>query len=560
MKLVLLPATLGGRLIAAFTTITLVTSAVLSLVEYRRGRTQLLREAAVALNERAATVAERLDHEIAERARSIATWTGLEVAQDLAVDDVDKRLTSTLERLARTLGPGDRVYAVAAGPTGHVVASSDRSAIGTPVTEVPGLRAALDAAPTHPGPTLLRDGERARLAFAAPVTGAGARVIGQLILISEWHALARAIAPAGGDERVEVRGPDGMPLGREPVEQADGDYVHGQARSAAIPWFPYVAIVGRPRDAVVAPVREAQRATVLLAIIVVAFTVPVVALLVRSTTRPLRQLTVSAMAVADTERPSLSIPASERAPEEVRVLSHALEGMVTRLEQSRREVAAQESLAAIGTMAAALAHEIRTPLGVVRGSVGLLTRGATPERQNELAAMVSAEIGRLERLVNDLLIFARPRPPAVEDVELSAFTKRVAATLHDLAQRCRVEIQLRGEPATALADPDQLTQVVLNLLENAIQASAPGSTVTIATKRAGAHAELAVIDHGRGIPPEMLGQVWTPFVSTRRTGTGLGLAIVKRIIDEHRGKVSIESAPGEGTTVTVTLPGWSTAG
>jgi two-component system sensor histidine kinase PilS (NtrC family) len=239
----------------------------------------------------------------------------------------------------------------------------------------------------------------------------------------------------------------------------------------------------------------------------------------------------------------------------VHVLAGALKDMLERLEQSRHELARQESLASVGSMAAVLAHEIRTPLAVLRGSADMLAKKVAGDaRGEELVSLLQEETDRLSRLASDLLVFARPRPPERAAVDLTDVARRAAGMLKDRFVAAAVDLELATSPAPVLGDAEQLGQAALNLLNNALEFSPRGMEVRVETGRSAGGAFLRVADAGPGIPPESLERIWLPFFTTRRGGTGLGLPIVRQIVEAHGGRAEIDSSPGAGTRVTLILP------
>lgn len=216
-----------------------------------------------------------------------------------------------------------------------------------------------------------------------------------------------------------------------------------------------------------------------------------------------------------------------------------------------------DRLAAMGQLTAGVAHEVRNPLGIIRASVQLMEDAdCAPERVHEAGDVIKHEIDRLDRVIKALLDFGRPtapvmRPVAVEHVldDVVLFTKR-------FAKQSGVELVLEGGHAPyVMADPEQLKQVFLNLVTNAVQAmSDSGGTLAISV---GAEDEFVFVrfsDTGSGISPDDLTRVFDPFFSTRDGGTGLGLTIVHRIVDEHGGHIEVASDRGVGTAFTVRLP------
>ena len=216
-----------------------------------------------------------------------------------------------------------------------------------------------------------------------------------------------------------------------------------------------------------------------------------------------------------------------------------------------------ERLAALGRLAAGLAHEIRNPLGAIAGSIELLRTGGTlgPEDQ-KLCEIVERETARLNDLVGDMLDLSRPRAPAKVPLDLASTARDVVTLAGKSGRGADVRVVYEG-PASSpvVADAAQMRQVVWNLVRNAIQASAPGDTVTVFVGEGAAGTrKLEVKDHGPGIPEEARGRLFDAFFTTRSQGMGIGLAVVKRILDDHGFAVEVDSAEGAGTTIRVVLP------
>jgi two-component system sensor histidine kinase HydH len=220
-----------------------------------------------------------------------------------------------------------------------------------------------------------------------------------------------------------------------------------------------------------------------------------------------------------------------------------------------------ERLAALGRVAAALAHEIRNPLGSISGSIQLLrVNSALSHEDQRLCAIIVREASRLEDLVTDMMNLARPQRPQRACVD-AALTAREVVELAAQSGRAvsDVEVAYSGvEHALVNADSAQLRQLIWNLVRNAVQASRAGSrvtvTVTVHTTRAGElHAELSVRDDGVGLSEEAKSRIFDAFFTTRAQGTGVGLAVVKRIADDHGFLIDVESEAGHGALFTVHL-------
>jgi PAS domain S-box-containing protein len=216
-----------------------------------------------------------------------------------------------------------------------------------------------------------------------------------------------------------------------------------------------------------------------------------------------------------------------------------------------------DRLAAMGELTAGVAHEVRNPLGVIRASVQLLEDSRADEaRIHEAAGVIKQEIDRLDRVIKALLDFGRPSKPTLVHADLNEVLDDVVLFTTRFASQSDVTIESRLEPdlPRVLGDPDQLKQVFLNLVTNAVQAmERTGGTIIIETHGDRDYVEVTVSDDGPGISERDLPKVFDPFFTKRAEGTGLGLTIVHRIIDEHDGHIEVESGPG-GTVFTVTLP------
>ena len=215
-----------------------------------------------------------------------------------------------------------------------------------------------------------------------------------------------------------------------------------------------------------------------------------------------------------------------------------------------------ERLKTLGEMAAGMAHEVKNPLAAIRSSAQILAGHATG-KDAVFAGIVVSEVDRLNKVVNEFLEYARPAPLRREPVRLSAVLDSCLELLAPVIKQARVAVE-RTYPAdegTVDADPNQLRQVFLNLILNAVQAVGNKGCVAASIRQSGHETRVTVKDNGPGIPPDKLKNVFEPFFTTKPGGTGLGLPIAQRIVAEHGGRLVIESAPGAGTTVTVILPG-----
>lgn len=223
-------------------------------------------------------------------------------------------------------------------------------------------------------------------------------------------------------------------------------------------------------------------------------------------------------------------------------------------ETSRR----QDRLAAIGRMAASIAHEIRNPLAAMRGSIQMLRADMEGESsQTELMEIILRESDRLNRIISDFLSYARPRSIIQSKVDVGELLKRTFTLLRHSAEIHESQIIKEEVPETPLlidADSEQLQQVFWNLARNALQAMPKGGTLTAnVQQRLPDRLRIAFTDTGRGMSPEQVEHLFEPFSSTTG-GTGLGLSIVYQIIRDHGGTINVRSRLGQGTTITIELP------
>ena len=228
------------------------------------------------------------------------------------------------------------------------------------------------------------------------------------------------------------------------------------------------------------------------------------------------------------------------------------------LSEAEAAVRRSDRLAALGQLSAGLAHELRNPLGTIRASAEMLQRSVPPENEvaREVAGFIASEVDRSNTLVTRFLDFARPLQLKLGPANLAEVLDRVAAMVERDAPQHRVTVYKNYSPDLAPFpfDAELMERVFYNLLLNAAQASAEGGAITLKTRRVDATAEVAVIDRGPGIDPKIMEQIFNPFFTTKSDGVGLGLAIVSKIVDEHGGRMTVESEPGKGSVFRVYLP------
>jgi two-component system, NtrC family, sensor histidine kinase HydH len=242
-------------------------------------------------------------------------------------------------------------------------------------------------------------------------------------------------------------------------------------------------------------------------------------------------------------------------------LSQSLSEANRNLKQAQAEARRAERLAALGQLSAGLAHEIRNPLGVIKGSAELLNQklaGSNPLSQ-ELAGYIYTEVNRLSALVGRFLDFARPSRLDLRPEDLTSVMDKSLKAVEQQGASARVAVHRAYalELPHVLIDRELFEQAFTNLLLNACEAMGEiGGQLTVRVHRGrdGKEVIAEVEDSGPGVPPEMKEQIFNPFVTTKKDGVGLGLAIVSKIVDAHGGTLKLISLPGQGACFRVTLP------
>ena len=225
---------------------------------------------------------------------------------------------------------------------------------------------------------------------------------------------------------------------------------------------------------------------------------------------------------------------------------------ITARKNAEAQLREQAALAQLGQLAAVVAHEVRNPLAGLRASLQVIDKRCEARDRSAIAAMIQ-RIDGLNDKVEDLLLFARPKPPRVQSVDVKALMRDVATSAQISTGRSGLPIPISGDDLKASADPDMLRAALLNITLNACQAAGTHDIdVHIAAENG--HCRIAVRDRGPGIPAEVRERVFEPFFTTRTNGTGLGLAIVKRMMELQEGTVTLKDRPEGGTIAEVTVP------
>jgi len=296
---------------------------------------------------------------------------------------------------------------------------------------------------------------------------------------------------------------------------------------------------------------------ILLTIIACAASVCLVFLAARIFTDPISRMLET---IRQVKRGRLDVKMAVEADDELGELAAAFNRMTEIIRRNREmeaTLAQQGKMASLGVLSSGVAHEINNPLGVILGYAAYL-EGKMKEDDPGYRYIheIKRESKRCKKIVQDLLNYARTPKPTLELMDLNGLLEQIVdfAANHTDMHNVKVVREFAPDLPEVMLDGDQMRQVAINLILNAGSAMGKGGVLTVSTSREGDFAVIRFADNGSGIPPENLEKIFEPFFTTKEKGTGLGLAITRQIVEQHHGRISIESVVGQGTTVTVFIP------
>ena len=571
--------------------------AVLSYVQTRNAMTQQIQQS---LTVQARSIQSDIDQMLFERFQNAMVWRRSELMDDLRFGDVDKRVTNYLVGLKQ--GYGDVYLELdCLGPQGQILASSSPGRIGGTASSIakdsvsvdahlPDGHAILALPPAH---TL---GEALPLAVSVPIPSAfppATTSPHELRLLVNLVAIERLLDLAAQDRRVIVvvdeqgrwiagsKRLSGMPL-PSPAERSrtlsaaattpiqtvehspwlDVPALVGHARSSGVPGFAgsgWATLVFEPLDEALAPVSQVAVAFASLFAVVLVMTLGAAAWIASSISRPIVDLTQRTRAYREGEVLP-SGPATRSTIAELHTLANAYDALMLSLDRSRRDLVRTSKMALLGELGAVLAHEVRTPLGILRSSAQVLKRDpALGAQGRELMGFIESETERLNRLVSTLLDTSRSPRPILQACDLHVLLRQ-CVQMHELRRdessggSPSVELDLVAADPTVQADAEQLKQVFFNLLGNAAEAAGPTGRVTVSTRDASTEVCVHCEDSGPGVPPELESRIFEPFITRRAGGFGIGLAVVRQIIAAHHGAIHVGRSRWSGAMFTVHLP------
>lgn len=553
---------------------------VVGAVSFFQFRSALQSEIAGNLRFGATAMMQRIDTFLFAHVENMRVWRGLEIMQDIRVKDVDKRLSNFLSNLR---AGQDNVYdaLICTDAQGRVVASSDPSYIGGKAPVLPGWRivpgAGLDAVAVALESQAA--GTRA-IVLRSPIPNAfGDGTIGYLYAFLNWRAVEDILDSSinHGTRGLLLLDGDGHVLGasanlrarlemyhlrldnwllpgsgaasyiRDGRGMGYGDLLVGVATSEGYPPFEglgWHTLMIEPTSVSFGPIWALLWTMVGILLVTLVTGLWISSRLANRIASPIVALTAFTRGFRQGQVSFPAMPSSTTA--EVDELHRAYTDMIQALEQSREQIVRAGKLAVVGEMAAIMAHEVRTPMGILRSSAQLLQRQPDlDDRQRELIGFIFSETERLNRLVTLLLECARPNPPHFMSHDLLDIVDSVLALLESRAERAGVALtrQSDGGDVVLSCDREQMMQVFLNLILNALSFVSEGGRIRVSTHRDDVALWISVADDGPGVPLELRERIFDPFFSRREGGIGLGLTIVQQIVQAHGGTLSV----GEST-------------
>ncbi|HET7585195.1 MAG TPA: ATP-binding protein [Gemmatimonadaceae bacterium] len=484
----------------------------------------------------------------------------------------------------RPLGAGAQMRAVELRDSaGHTVVALDQPAALRGATPLPAKPAVL--------PFFARD-DSVFYEVSAPVRE-GDRVIGYVVelhrLLTNGQNVQSLTSLVGSGSIMLIGNADGAlwtdfqrPVHRSAIPTEGTEYTHDSARwlaaSAAMRAAPWAIALEFPRDQVLAPVRSLVERLALVGVLVLAIGIVATWWLSRRITLPLGALTQAAEAIAGGTL-SAEPPVIERADEigrlgrsfsrmaesvrdahdnlerQIAERTAELEHTVVQLRDAQDELVRKERLAILGQLSSGVGHELRNPLGVMTNAIYYLNATLTdaPPKVKEYLDILRTQVTLSERIVSDLLDFARVKPPQRMPVHLSDLLDLQLDRMA-VPDSVRVERDIPPNLPLANVDPVQIGQVVLNLLTNAVQAMDGSGVLTLRAQATDGRVSLQVTDSGPGIPPENLGKIFEPLFTTKARGIGLGLSVSRTLARANDGEITAANGPGRGATFSLELP------
>lgn len=526
-------------LLAAFLLVGLLPIILMSVLAFYQAKGALTTEITHDMQTRANATANEIDRLMFERLQNVASWSRLEVMQDARIGDVDKRLSHFLQEL-KTSYRDVYVDLYVIDMQGKIVASSTANLIGGQYITPPiWLNVSLPSSEI----TILKPDANNLAMTAEVIDTLETKPIGKLVAVLNWQHVQNILEDAvSGRGAAALFDRSGEMIARTAGWKPSGSgYVmKAQGVSSSYLGLGWRFEIAQHKAEVLAPVRQMTHIFVGLLLASILLAILIGLPLVKYLTEPLDRLTQFAKHFIRT--PSKNLPPLE-GPQEVRTMSAAFSKMIADLERSKEALTRAAKLAVAGEMASAMNHEIRTPLGILRSSAQILSREPNLSAESkEVCGFMMSETERLNKLVTTLMDAGRMRPTEYLPTDLSTLVDQAVAMMRMQADKKSVSLTY-AKPATLVVpcDGEQMTQVLFNLLMNAIYVLPEGGKILVNVHQEAEFAVIEVADNGLGVPEAIQMQIFDPFFTRREGGIGLGLAVVQSIVEAHQGKISVRN-------------------
>jgi two-component system, NtrC family, sensor histidine kinase HydH len=540
-------------LLLAFLLAGLLPAMLVSFLSFYQTRAVLKQEITRDMQTLSATVANDIERMMLERVRNVQSWSQLSIMQELKVGDIDKRLSVFLSGLAQSYGTIYHAIYVE-DLEGNVIASSRAKEIGGQhILKKPWFVARLANKAL-----MFSNIEENVLAISQEIVDENTNLMmGRLVAEFNWHtvqdSLNSAIQKPTAAALLDTRGNIlAATTNWEKVQSGHGMYaISDFSKQSTVP--NWQVRIEKLHSVAVAPVHRLGYIFLGLLAATLFLAAALVTPIAQAITQPLLQLTqfVKGFAHQSNAKPP------QFGPPEVRELGAAFETMTVDLAKSQDNLTRAAKLAVVGEMAAAMSHEVRTPLGILRSSADVLKREkAITEEGKEVLGFITTETERLNKLVSTLIDAARPRAPVFAEVDLTRLISDTIAMLRTEAniKNINITFDTHAKAVMGLVDADQITQVMMNLMMNAIQVLPDGGSILVELNQHGNQTVIKVMDDGEGIDAEHQAQIFEPFFTKRAGGVGLGLAVVRQIVQAHGGEISYQKSQMNGAQFTITIP------
>jgi len=545
-------------LLATFTIAVLIPSITIATLAFVEARNALKFEIEHDLKTRAIAAMDEIDRMMFERLQNVASWSQLEVMQDAGIGDIDKRLSTFLVDLKKNYnGVYSGLYVI--DQHNRIVSSSESSAINQTLkldsswekTSLNGVNLELYAIKDEKlsiSTMINNDFGSNRLYFL--VADFNQQQFTQVLN----HAITGQSAVILMDEHKKIIANTGS-------LQLSANYqtIKSSARSKGFKNFKGLSWqleIIKYRDDALAPIKQMGLIILALSIMTLLISFLIAIPVAKQITKPISKLTSFAKNFVSS---GIQSKPPEGGPIEIREMSKAFSRMIDDLEISQENLTRAAKLAVVGEMAAAMSHEVRTPLGIIRSSAQVLMREPQLTQEGkEVCGFVVSETERLNKLVSTLIDAAKPRALNLKPSDIIQVAQHALALLKTEATKKHIQLHFEvnavsGELILNI-DAEQMTQVLLNLLLNAIQILTEKGQVWLTISSMAEHVQISVADDGPGIPVDKRNNVFDPFFSQRAGGIGLGLAIVRQIIYAHFGEIFVQEGSQRGAEFIIRLP------